>query len=134
MEFLTNEKLTIVQDARIIGSNMAQTAIIYHLTPKIWPVPSVGPAWGGVAEAMFTAVSKDSTLRILPTSSSVHRSQIHCIFRWAEKPRMTREDLLKGNAAIAEEFGKTLYPAEHLQALRAASVHHLYFRFRLLPV
>ena len=33
MEFLTNEKLTIVGAAGMIGSNMAQTAIMMHLTP-----------------------------------------------------------------------------------------------------
>ena len=43
MEFLTNEKLTIVGAAGMIGSNMAQTAIMMHLTPNIclyeplWP-------------------------------------------------------------------------------------------------
>jgi len=31
MEFLTNEKLTIVGAAGMIGSNMAQTAIMMHL-------------------------------------------------------------------------------------------------------
>ena len=44
MEFLTNDKLTIVGAAGMIGSNMAQTAIMMHLTPnlmlpdwKVWP-------------------------------------------------------------------------------------------------
>ena len=33
MEFITNEKLTIVGAAGMIGSNMAQTAVSYtHLT------------------------------------------------------------------------------------------------------
>jgi len=32
MEFLTNEKLTIVGAAGMIGSNMAQTAMMMHLT------------------------------------------------------------------------------------------------------
>lgn len=36
MEFITNEKLTIVGAAGMIGSNMAQTAIMMHLTPNIW--------------------------------------------------------------------------------------------------
>lgn len=35
MEFITNEKLTIVGAAGMIGSNMAQTAIMMHLTPNI---------------------------------------------------------------------------------------------------
>ena len=33
MEFVTNEKLTIVGAAGMIGSNMAQTAIMMGLTP-----------------------------------------------------------------------------------------------------
>ena len=35
MEFLTNEKLTIVGAAGMIGSKMAQTAMVMRLTPKI---------------------------------------------------------------------------------------------------
>ena len=38
MEFLTNEKLTIVGAAGMIGSNMAQTAMMMKLTPNICPV------------------------------------------------------------------------------------------------
>ena len=34
MEFLTNEKLTIVGAAGMIGSNMAQTAMMMKLTPN----------------------------------------------------------------------------------------------------
>ena len=47
MEFLTNDKLTIVGAAGMIGSNMAQTALMMRLTPncmtrtlprsKAWP-------------------------------------------------------------------------------------------------
>ena len=38
MEFITNEKLTIVGAAGMIGSNMAQTAIMMHhrKTLHIW--------------------------------------------------------------------------------------------------
>ena len=35
MEFLTNEKLTIVGAAGMIGSNMAQTALMMRLTPHL---------------------------------------------------------------------------------------------------
>ena len=33
MDFVTNEKLTIVGAAGMIGSNMAQTALMMRLTP-----------------------------------------------------------------------------------------------------
>ena len=50
MEFLTNEKLTIVGAAGMIGSNMAQTAIMMHLTPNICLYDPYGPGLEGVAE------------------------------------------------------------------------------------
>ena len=34
MKFLTEDKLTIVGAAGMIGSNMAQTAMMMHLTPS----------------------------------------------------------------------------------------------------
>ena len=52
MEFLTNEKLTIVGAAGMIGSNMAQTAMMMRLTPK----------------NCITAVLTVSTLHLLPIS------------------------------------------------------------------
>ena len=35
MDFVTTEKLTIVGAAGMIGSNMAQTALMMRLTPNI---------------------------------------------------------------------------------------------------
>ena len=35
MKYLTNEKLVIVGAAGMIGSNMAQTALMLRLTPNI---------------------------------------------------------------------------------------------------
>lgn len=46
MEFVTNEKLTIVGAAGMIGSNMAQTAIMMGLTPNICLYdPYAPPVW-----------------------------------------------------------------------------------------
>ena len=53
MEFLTNEKLTIVGAAGMIGSNMAQTAIMMRLTPNICLYDPYAPGLEGVAEEMF---------------------------------------------------------------------------------
>ena len=53
MEFLTNEKLTIVGAAGMIGSNMAQTAIMMHLTPNICLYDPYGPGLEGVAEELY---------------------------------------------------------------------------------
>lgn len=50
MEFVTNEKLTIVGAAGMIGSNMAQTAIMMGLTPNICLYDPYAPGLEGVAE------------------------------------------------------------------------------------
>ena len=53
MAYLTNEKLTIVGAAGMIGSNMAQTALMMRLTPNICLYDPFGPALEGVAEELF---------------------------------------------------------------------------------
>ena len=53
MEFLTNDKLTIVGAAGMIGSNMAQTAIMMHLTPNLCLYDPYTPGLEGVAEELF---------------------------------------------------------------------------------
>ena len=53
MKFVTNEKLTIVGAAGMIGSNMAQTAIMMNLTPNICLYDPYAPGLEGVAEELF---------------------------------------------------------------------------------
>ena len=53
MEYLTNDKLVIVGAAGMIGSNMAQTALMMRLTPNICLYDPYGPALEGVAEELF---------------------------------------------------------------------------------
>ena len=53
MEFLTNEKLTIVGAAGMIGSNMAQTAMMMKLTPNLCLYDPFAPALEGVAEELY---------------------------------------------------------------------------------
>ncbi|MDE7119605.1 MAG: malate dehydrogenase, partial [Muribaculaceae bacterium] len=52
MEFISNDKLVIVGAAGMIGSNMAQTAAMMHLTPNIWLFDTYAPGLEGVAEEM----------------------------------------------------------------------------------
>lgn len=52
MNFLTNDKLTIVGAAGMIGSNMAQTAAILRLTPNICLYDVYEPGLEGVTEEM----------------------------------------------------------------------------------
>lgn len=53
MNFVTTEKLTIVGAAGMIGSNMAQTALMMRLTPNICLYDPFGPALEGVAEELY---------------------------------------------------------------------------------
>ena len=55
MKFVTNEKLTIIGAAGMIGSNMAQTALMMNLTPNICLYDPFGPALEGVAEEFSIA-------------------------------------------------------------------------------
>ena len=100
MEFLTNEKLTIVGAAGMIGSNMAQTAIMMRLAPGL----------EGVAEEMFHCGFEGLNLTFTSDIKEALTGAKYVVSSGgaARKAGMTREDLLKGNAAIAEEFGKNV--------------------------
>lgn len=110
MEFLTNEKLTIVGAAGMIGSNMAQTAAMMHLTPNICLYDPYGPALEGVAEELYHCgfegmnITWTTDIKEALTGASYIVSSGGA----ARKAGMTREDLLKGNAKIAEDFGKNV--------------------------
>lgn len=108
MDFLTNDKLVIVGAAGMIGSNMAQTAIMMGLTPNICLYDPYAPALEGVAEELrhcgFEGVNITFTSDIKEALTGA--GYIVNSGGAARKAGMTREDLLKGNAAIAEQFGK----------------------------
>lgn len=110
MNFLTNEKLTIVGAAGMIGSNMAQTAAMMRLTSNICLYDVYGPGVEGVYEEMrhcgfddieftFTTDVKEAftDAKFIVSSGGAPR-----------KEGMTREDLLKGNAQIAAQLGKDI--------------------------
>lgn len=110
MKALTNEKLTIVGAAGMIGSNMAQTALMMNLSSEICLYDPFAPALEGVAEEMFhcgfdqTHITFTSDIKEALTGASYVVSSGGA----ARKAGMTREDLLKGNALIAEQFGRDL--------------------------
>ncbi len=110
MNFLTNEKLTIVGAAGMIGSNMAQTAAMMHLTSDICLYDPFAKGLEGVYEEMchcgfdginfsFTTDIKEAftDTKYMISSGGAPR-----------KEGMTREDLLKGNAEIAAQLGKDI--------------------------
>ena len=110
MEFLTNEKLTIVGAAGMIGSNMAQTALMMHLTPNICLYDPYAPALEGVAEELRHCAFKGVNLTYTSDVKEALTGAAYVVSSGgaARKAGMTREDLLKGNAQIAAEFGKNL--------------------------
>ena len=110
MEFLTNEKLTIVGAAGMIGSNMAQTALMMRLTPHLCLYDPYAPALEGVAEELRHCAFKgvDITFTSDVKEALTGASYIVSSGGAARKAGMTREDLLKGNAEIAARFGKDI--------------------------
>ena len=56
MKYLTDEKLVIVGAAGMIGSNMAQTAIMMGLTPNICLYDPYAPGLKGVAEPNILSI------------------------------------------------------------------------------
>ncbi len=110
MKFLTEEKLTIVGAAGMIGSNMAQTAMMMHLTPNICLYDPFAPALEGVAEELFHCGFEDVNLTFTSDVATAFKDAKYIVSSGgaARKAGMTREDLLKGNAQIAEQLGKDI--------------------------
>ncbi|MDE7077406.1 MAG: malate dehydrogenase, partial [Alistipes sp.] len=110
MDFVTNEKLTIVGAAGMIGSNMAQTALMMRLTPNICLYDPFAPALEGVVEELrhcaFEGVNLTWTSEIGDALTGA--SYVVSSGGAARKAGMTREDLLKGNAEIAAQLGKDI--------------------------
>lgn len=108
MAFLTNEKLTFVGAAGMIGSNMVQTALSMGLTNNICLYDVFSPE--GVAEEMRQS-GFDSVNIVATTDVKEAFTDAKYIISSGGAPRkagMTREDLLKGNCEIAEGLGKDI--------------------------
>ena len=105
-----NEKLTIVGAAGMIGSNMAQTAIMMGLTPNICLYDPYAPGLEGVAEELYHCGFEGVNVTFTSDIKEALTGAKYIVNSGgaARKAGMTREDLLKGNAAIAEEFGKNV--------------------------
>ena len=108
MNYLTNEKLVIVGAAGMIGSNMAQTALMLKLTPNICLYDVYEPGLRGVVAEMNHCAFEGANIT-WTTDPAVAYKDAKYIISSGGAPRkegMTREDLLKGNCQIAEDFGK----------------------------
>ena len=110
MSFLTNEKLTIVGAAGMIGSNMAQCAMMMKLSSNICLYDPFAPALEGVAEELFHCGFDGINLTFTSDIKEALTDAKYVVSSGgaARKAGMTREDLLKGNAEIAAEFGKNI--------------------------
>ena len=107
MKFLTDEKLVIVGAGGMIGSNMAQTALMLGLTPNICLYDIFEPGVHGVAEEIYHCAFDGANVS-WTTDPAVAFKDAKYIISSGGAPRkegMTREDLLKGNCKIAAEFG-----------------------------
>lgn len=110
MKFLTDEKLLIVGAAGMIGSNMAQTAIMMHLTPNICLYDPYAKGLEGVAEELLQCGFEDMNITFTDDIEKAFTGAKYIVSSGGapRKAGMTREDLLKGNAQIAEDFGKNV--------------------------
>lgn len=110
MSYLTNEKLTIVGAAGMIGSNMAQCAMMMKLSSNICLYDPFAPALEGVAEELYHCGFEGANFTFTSDVKEALTDAKYIISSGgaARKAGMTREDLLKGNAEIAAELGKNI--------------------------
>lgn len=94
----------------MIGSNMAQTAIMKKLTPNICLYDPYGPGLEGMAEELLQCGFEGLHLTYTTDVAEALTGAKYIVNSGgaARKAGMTREDLLKGNAQIAEDFGKNV--------------------------
>lgn len=107
MKYLTDEKLLIVGAGGMIGSNMAQTALMLGLTPNVCLYDIFEPGVHGVAEEMYHCAFEgvNITWTVDPAEAFKDAKYIISSGGAPRKEGMTREDLLKGNCQIAAQFG-----------------------------
>ena len=108
MAFLTNDKLVIVGAAGMIGSNMAQSALMMGLTSNLCLYDVFSPE--GVAEEMRQSGFDEATITATTDAEEAFRGAKYIISSGGapRKEGMTREDLLAGNCKIAEELGQNI--------------------------
>lgn len=110
MNYLTDEKLLIVGAAGMIGSNMAQTAIMMRLTPNICLYDPYAKGLEGVAEELLQCGFEGLNLTYTDDIEKAFTGAKYIVSSGGapRKAGMTREDLLRGNSQIAEDFGKNV--------------------------
>ncbi len=107
MAYLTDKKLLIVGAGGMIGSNMAQTALMLGLTPNICLYDIYEPGVHGVADEMAHCAFPGANITWTTDAKEAFTGAGFIVSSGGapRKEGMTREDLLKGNCKIAAEFG-----------------------------
>ncbi len=110
MNYISNEKLTIVGAAGMIGSNMVQTALMMKLTPNVCLYDPFAQGLEGVAEEMFHCGFEGANITFTSDIKEALTGASYIVSSGGapRKAGMTREDLLKGNCEIAEQLGKDI--------------------------
>jgi malate dehydrogenase len=110
MKFLTDEKILISGAAGMIGSNMAQTAIMMGLSSNICMYDPFAAGLEGAAEEMYHCGFDEVNLTWTTDVPTAFKDAKYIVSSGGapRKAGMTREDLLKGNAEIAAQLGKDI--------------------------
>lgn len=108
MKTITSDKLTIIGAAGMIGSNMAQSAILMGLSSNICLYDPYAKGLKGVAEELLQCGFNGVNITYTDDIKEALKGSKYIVNSGgaARKEGMTREDLLKGNAEIAIQFGK----------------------------
>jgi malate dehydrogenase len=110
MAYLTDDKVVILGAGGAIGSNMMQAVLTLGLSPNVCGYDPYGPGVKGAAEEMYHCAFPGANLTYT-TDIKEALTDAKYIISSGGAPRkegMTREDLLKGNAEIAEQLGKDI--------------------------
>ena len=108
MNFLTDEKLLIVGAAGMIGSNMAQTALMLGLSSNVCLYDVFSAE--GVAKEMRQCGFDEAKITSTTDPAEAFKDAKYIISSGGapRKEGMTREDLLAGNSKVAEELGQNI--------------------------
>lgn len=110
MAYLTEDKVVILGAGGAIGSNMLQAVLTLELSPNVCGYDPYEPGLKGAAEEMYHCAFPGANLTYT-TDIKEALTDAKYIISSGGAPRkegMTREDLLKGNAEIAEQLGKDI--------------------------
>lgn len=110
MKFLTNEKLVISGAAGMIGSNMAQTAIMMGLSSNICLYDIYLPGLEGVVEELRHCAFPGINITFTDKVEKAFKDAKYMVSSGGapRKAGMTREDLLVGNTKIAKQLGEDI--------------------------